>query len=153
MRHVSLSFIRRVSSKILPGRSPLPLLAFAAGMVLSAPSFATVLTFEGIVASNSDQIPATPYSEGGFTLTGSNGDEGIFGASSDNTDGTAVYGFCLFNGCGTTILLTATGGGPFSLNQLAAADLETGDGASTIELLGNIAGGGTVEQVLNVSTT
>ena len=125
------------------------------------------MTFEGVVASNADQIPATPYSEAGFTLTqisGVSDTTAIFGADvpppepgvTHNTDGTAVYGFCGYcSSPKTVVALTADGGGAFDLVQLAAGDLETGypTDAQQLVVLGNLAGGGTVSQTLDLTDT
>jgi hypothetical protein len=135
---------------------------------LTSPAGASVMTFEGVVAANADQIPATPYSAAGFTLTQISGNisdsTAIFGADvpppepgvTYNTDGTAVYGFCGYCSSPQTIVaLTAEGGAAFDLLQLAAGDLETGypTDAQQLVVLGNLAGGGTVSQTLDLTDT
>ena len=132
---------------------------------------AVVIDFEGVVADTDALIPATPYTEDGFTLVSNSppefgGTDGIFGAASTvNTNGTAVFGWC--GGCsyeeegdgGTDIpihvvlTLTQDSGDPFSLLSLDASNLGINEDepvASPLQVVGNLVGGGTVMAALNL---
>ena len=96
-----------------------------------------VVTFEGVVLPTDSLLPATPYTEAGFTLTnlsGVLGTDGIFGAASGtNSNGTATFAFCgsCNNGGSVVIELAMSGGAPFSLDSIDAANFEAvGAGAA-----------------------
>jgi len=140
---------------------PIGALIFALALPLQAE--AAVMTFEGVVSSSTYQVPATPYSEAGFILTNlqgsSSGTDGIFGSSYDathTTNGSAVFFWCancLAFGL-PVIELTAVGSSSFSLLSLDAAFLENDRPHSqSIVAVGNLAGGGTVTQTLDLSLT
>jgi hypothetical protein len=90
-----------------------------------------VVTFEGVVAPNGNQLPATPYTEAGFTLTNLSGvpasTDGIFGAAFlVNTNGTSIFGFCgRCNAGGTVVIeLAKSDSSPFNLDSMDAANLQ-----------------------------
>jgi hypothetical protein len=128
--------------------------AAAAALMLAAlgglQAHAATITFEGVVPPGGYQVPVTPYTEAGFTLTnsGAYGTDGIFTPGSGiNDNGSAVFGWC--TSCGpVTITLTYTGGGTFSLSSLDAANLNGGFTNQSIVATGHVSGGGTVVAIL-----
>jgi hypothetical protein len=140
---------------------PIGALIFALALPLQAD--AAVMTFEGVVSSSTYQVPVTPYSEAGFILANlqgsSSGTDGIFGSSYDathTTNGSAVFFWCancLALGL-PVIELTAVGNSSFSLLSLDAAFLENDRPRNqSIVAVGNLVGGGTVTQTLDLSLT
>ena len=127
-------------------------LAAAAMLLVAGPANAVIIGFEGVVPPSSSVVPATPYSEAGFTLTNSLAPapiEGIFGvASGTNNSGSAIFGWC--GGCldGLILTLSADSGAPFSLLSFEAANLNPGAfvPGMAIQVTGNLASGGTVVQ-------
>ncbi len=89
-----------------------------------------VVTFEGVVAPTGTQLPATPYTEAGFTLTnlsGVFGTDGIFGAASGvNSNGTSIFAFCgsCNSGGSVVIELARSDSSPFTLDSMDAANFE-----------------------------
>ena len=140
---------------------PIDALIFALALPLQAN--AAVMTFEGVVSSSTYQVPVTPYSEAGFILTNlqgsSSGTDGIFGPTYDathTTNGSAVFFWCancLALGL-PVIELTAVGNSSFSLLSLDAAFLENDRPRNqSVVAVGNLVGGGTVTQTLDLSLT
>ena len=107
----------------------------------------------------STSLPATPYTEDGFTLTTNfdpTGITGIFDSAFISSqsylgvgNGTDVFGFCA--ACFQTIVsLTANSGAPFSLLSLDAANINIGflTPGESLVVTGNLMSGGTVVQAL-----
>lgn len=132
----------------------------AVGLSFASPSEAAVMTFEGVVSASTYQVPITPYSEAGFTLTNLQGSasqtDGIFGPTYDaahTVDGSAVFFWCAncFGVDQSIIRLSAAGDAPFSLASLDAGFLENDRPSNqSIIAVGNLAGGGTVTQTLDL---
>ena len=129
-----------------------------AALVLSAQAHAMVIGFEGVVPPGSLLVwPATPYSEGGFTITNSLGRDSYTDAIySAATPGVIGNGTDIFGWAGTmenqiTLSLTQDGGAPFSIESLDASPLVGGyfhpDGM-TLTTIGYVSGGGTVTETL-----
>ena len=119
---------------------------------------ATTITFEGQVSPGGLLTPATPYTEGGFILTDSNapGPDGIFGPAivGVNTNGTSVFGWdANFPPTDPIIDLKAVGEATFSLSSLDAALLDDLSGSQLIMVVGSFVGGGTVTQLLSLTST
>jgi hypothetical protein len=130
-------------------------------LVLSAGlSHAGTIRFEGVAPFGGSVIGVSPYTEAGFILTDvtPGGLEGIFDSAFPvtNANGTAVFGFCSFCGPGgsSTEIRLDRPGSVFSLVSLDAAALEAFSGAAqSILATGNINGGGTVAQTLDLTDT
>jgi len=145
--------LKRIYSKLVIGTAVLvlPLMLGMAGY-----AGAVVMTFEGVAPPDNEVIPATPYSEVGFTLeeaTGT-GAEGIFGSASGvNSNGTDIFGWC--GGCETILefVVSQDSDDPFSiqsidLNNLAPGLFAAGAG---VEFVGYLDGGGTVNQTFSLT--
>ncbi len=123
-------------------------LLFAAMAVQADP---VIIDFE----AESPGIPSAPISEDGFTLSVSGADpdsDGVFEPGSGAfTNGTQIFGWCS-TGCSglMTVSIASDSGAPFTLHSIDAANLNTGelDPGQTIEVLGNLAGGGSVSASL-----
>jgi hypothetical protein len=133
-------------------------LAFAfaiAGFAMGATAAnAVTIGFEGVAGPGAGVIPVTPYAEGGFTLTNSLGaassSDVIFDVASpgNNDNGSDVFGWCGACGAPITLTLTADGGAPFSFLSFEAGNLRVDifGPSMAIEVIGHLAGGGTVVQ-------
>ena len=123
-------------------------LFFATMAVQAAP---VVIDFE----AETPGIPSAPISENGFTLSVSGADpdsDGVFDPGSGAfTNGTHIFGWCS-TGCAglQTVNIASNSGAPFTLDSIDAANLDPGilEPGQTIEVLGNLAGGGTVSASL-----
>jgi hypothetical protein len=136
------------------------LLVFSAGL-----SHAGTIQFEGFAPVGGGIFGVSPYKEAGFTLTNltnvpADQADGIFDPSYPfpflNTNGSAVFGFCSFCGSGgaSTVIGLDQPGSVFSLVSLDAAALEALSGdVQSIVAAGNIKGGGTVTQTLDLTDT
>jgi hypothetical protein len=127
------------------------------GIFSAASAGASIMTFENAVPVNGAQVPVTPYTEGGFTLTNATySSDGIFGAASGiNSNGTAVFGWCGFCAYPNSVVLTVTavGGATFNLNSLDAANLEQTWSTQYLDIVGYVDGGGTLGQQLTIGDT
>ena len=139
--------------------------ALAAVLAFGSRARAATITFEGVVSGFSHLVPATPYTEAGFSLTNLQGgfSDGIYGPTGANTNGTSIFGWCSScapNFTSNVIELTKVGGGTFSLFSLDAGNLNFTAGfvtpplsAQSILAVGHLFGGGTVTQTLQLSDT
>jgi hypothetical protein len=118
---------------------------------------AVTIAFEGVAAPGTFVIPATPYSEAGFTLTNLTSvfdEDGIFDSAvspgfGDNNNGTDIFGWC--GGCEAvpiTLQLTPDSGTPFSVQSIDFSNLTSGffTPGMGVDVTGNLSGGGTVTQ-------
>ena len=114
---------------------------------------AIIIGFEGIAAPTGLFNPATPHTEGGFTIESlSPGDTTIFGRNfttlSINTNGTDVLGWSI----PATFTLTQDNENLFSIESMDATNLFTGvySDSMAIDVVGNLFGGGIVEQTFGL---
>jgi hypothetical protein len=137
----------------------------ATGLLLAAThtASATIVTmdFEGVVADTSAQFMVTPYTENNLTLDSDTTDfTGIFGKDYtfevDNTNGSAVFGWC--DGGGNGLCTDSQHAfeltndlGNFDLISMDAALGRTYAGVSNLVITGFYAGGGSIETTLNLS--
>lgn len=130
---------------------------FAGMMACAVPGAASaaVIGFEGVVINDGMVAPILPYTEAGFTITSNvrpfNAADGIFGKDAGaNNNGTASLVFCSTDsGCSAGYQLTLTGTAPFSISSIDAGAFLVGGLAGTLDLIGNLVGGGTIMQTLN----
>jgi len=119
---------------------------------------AVIIGFEGIADRGGFFNPATPYSEGGFTLGSTDlGATSIFDANfpSINTNGTDVFGWCGGPDCiSEPVILTMTqdNGNLFSIESMQATNLFTDvySDSMAINVVGNTFGGGQVNQTFDL---
>lgn len=123
--------------------------------IVPASAGAAVLGFEGIVINDGMVAPILPYTEAGFTITSNvqpfNPADGVFGKDAGaNNNGSASLVFCSTDsGCSAGYELTLTGTTPFSITSIDAGAFLVGGLAGTLDLIGNLVGGGTIIQTLN----
>lgn len=114
--------------------------AAAIAMLALAPAQASVLTFEGIPQTNTNT-----FSTGGFTFAMS---QHFFHMDPNGTNGWALNGtetVGVHRNYGPAVDVTMTSGaGPFSIQSIDLGEYYIRNGARTVEVLGNLAGGGTV---------
>jgi PEP-CTERM motif len=113
---------------------------------------APILTFENVAPLGSlvNVSPAAPYTESGFTLTPTNFDSAVFDAAAFSDfpgDSTDWFGWAEGN------VITLTGPSPFSLASVLLGPSTIGSGLTSITVLGNLSGGGTVNATFADLTT
>lgn len=133
--------------------------ALAAFTFSAIPALATAapvtLGFEGVADDSGQVVPGAPYSEAGYqlvNLTPSPYSDGIFGKDASNSNGSATFVFCAYDSScfpGTAIKLT--GPQPFSLKSIEVGNWERGYLPGSMELIGTLAGGGTVSTLLSTA--
>jgi hypothetical protein len=122
-------------------------------LCVGASGSAATIGFEGVVQPGEFVIPATPYTEQGYTLTDT-GIDGIFSPGfGANDNGTSIFGWC--SDCsGEQTLTLSAGGTAFSLYSLDAALLDFEDaGPQSLVLTGYFAAGGTISDTISLSGT
>ncbi|WJG09880.1 hypothetical protein [Aliiglaciecola sp. LCG003] len=125
-------------------------------LILSAPlgSNAAVIDFEGVVPDNSSMIQVSPYSEDGFILNSSRVPEpvdGIFGANAVNSNGSAVFGWCLRCGIGNMISVAMSNAKNFNLLSFDFSNLDLTPAMGIIEVTGYLSSGGSVTASVDTS--
>ena len=111
---------------------------------------AIVIDFENVAPTGGSIIPSTPYLEDNFLITSTPTGtiEGIFdsAASNVNTNGTDIFGWCgSCSGSALIITLAHSGGDLFDLLSFDFANLNLLGGAgATLQVTGNVNGGGSV---------
>jgi hypothetical protein len=114
-----------------------------------------IIDFEGVAPVGGALIPATPYMEDGFTISSipPGAYEGIFDAtSSQNTNGTDIFGWCADCGQGPGIITLAESSGQlFDLLSFDYALLLAGGLTQGISVTGYLNGGGTVNTTVSLS--
>ena len=124
------------------------LLAASSECALASP---VTVTFEGVAGTGQTSV-GNNYTEAGYTFhnPGASSDAAIIPLSAyQNRSGSAYY---TWNSpaANNPITLTQVGGGLFSLTQLDVGSKD--DTASTFDIIGNLAGGGTiVDHVMNAA--
>ncbi|WP_239017380.1 PEP-CTERM sorting domain-containing protein [Seongchinamella sediminis] len=120
---------------------------------------ALLIGFEGVVGDSSSDTSKPPYSESGFLFTSSNavsGTSGIWGKNINNSNGSAYLVFCSDSGgCAdgaANITLESAVATLFSLESIALGSWRRSDDGS-LEIIGNIFGGGVVSTSLAAGTT
>jgi len=123
---------------------------------LGLPLFADTVTigFEG-VATNNFPVPVTPiqpHGEGGFTLSVSFPTNAIYPDSQGlfNTNGSDVFGWS--NLFPLVLTFTNDSGSLFDLISLDGSNLFFGTLAGPLDLVGQLAGGGTVTETISFGT-
>jgi len=126
------------------------LLAAACATLLAVSAQAAVVTFDDVPSNFAVSFPAD-----GFIWTTSASGWGMFGPGSGaccsvNYNGTQSF-FADGDRAGNAqTTMTAIGGGTFSIGALDAGIYWTGLGADTLVVTGQLAGGGSVSQTLNI---
>ena len=113
---------------------------------------APILTFENFASGGNPEnvSPAAPYTESGFTLTPTNDQSAVFDSSAFTDfpgDATDFFGWAEDN------LITLTGPSPFSLTSVLLGPNTIGSGTTSITLVGNLFGGGSVNATFADLTT
>ena len=114
---------------------------------------AITMGFEGVAGSGGLFHPATPHTEGGFTIESSSPwNTTIFDRNFSpfiNTNGTDVLGWVT----PATFTLTQDNDNLFSIESMEATNLFTGfySNSMAIDVVGNLFGGGIVEQTFGLA--
>lgn len=113
--------------------------------LLSTSTQASIISFDSLEQSGPGYQFMSSYTEDGFQLTSTSNS---FGSAQQGNTGWYFGSASLFNNTGGAITkLAKVGGGTFSLNSIDLAPVSTGWGlGATISLVGNLNGGGTVNQ-------
>jgi len=117
-------------------------------LAMSNQAMAIVIDFEDVAPIGGSIIPSTPYLEDNYliTRTPAGANEGIFdAASSVNTNGTDIFGWC--GGCSgpLTITLAHSMGDLFDLLSFDFANLTLrGGSGARLQITGYLNGGGSV---------
>jgi len=127
------------------------LVAGACAALLAVTANAAVVTFDDV-----GQAFSNPITADGFVWTTQASGWGLFGPASGaccsvNYNGTqAFYADGQTSADGAQTTMTAVGGGTFSIGALDAGIYWAGLGNDTLVITGQLAGGGTVSQTLNI---
>jgi hypothetical protein len=121
-------------------------------------SATVVIDFENVVSDADAALSVSPYTEDGMQVAANLGN-GIFGKdyvgggipTGDNDNGSAIYGWCGYRFSapylcdGTSIVtLTEASGNTFDLLSLDSSNLNLGELAGTLVVIGHLEGGGTI---------
>jgi hypothetical protein len=120
---------------------------------LAAPAEATTIAFENFAPAGGlvNVNPAAPYTESGYTFAPTNSDSAVFDAAAVTDmpgDATDFFGFQENN-----IITLTFGGGAFHLTSLLIGPNTLSGGTTSMTIVGNLAGGGSLTSTFSNLTT